>query len=107
MGADIMRQQDSDDRRKRVTERARRLWVEAGSPASGPDGYRDLASELIAIEEAGDSALKPVTESGPFGEPVEETAPVANLGEFPSLSDEGEQTYPPRPPAAPAPTRRG
>ena len=100
-----MRQQDSDDRRKRVTARAHHLWIEAGSPASGPDAYRDLASELIAIEEAGDTALKPVEETGPFGEPVEETAPVANLGEFPTISDEGEQTYPPRlPPTAP---RRG
>ncbi|MGV8840023.1 MAG: DUF2934 domain-containing protein [Bauldia sp.] len=93
-----MRQQDSDDRRQRVTRRARELWIEAGSPAPGPDAYRDLASELIAIEEAGDTALKPVETAGPFGEPVEETAPVANLGEFPTIVDEGEQTYPPRRP---------
>ncbi|MCW5714039.1 MAG: DUF2934 domain-containing protein [Bauldia sp.] len=94
-----MRQQDSDDRRKRVTERARHLWLEAGSPPTGPDAYRDLASELIAIEEAGASALEPVRDPGPFGEPVEESAPVANLGEFPTIVDEGEQTYPPAPPA--------
>lgn len=96
-----MRQQDSDDRRKRVTDRAHHLWLEAGSPPAGPDAYRDLASELIAIEEAGDTGLKPVEASGPFGEPIEEAAPVANLGEFPTMVDEGEQTYPPRQPAPP------
>jgi hypothetical protein len=101
-----MRQQDSDDRRKRVTERARHLWQDAGSPASGPGAYRDLASELIAIEEAGDAALEPVREPGPFGEPVEEAAPVSNLGEFPTIVDEGEQTYPPRQPEKPD-TRKG
>jgi len=100
-----MQQQESDDRRKRVTERARHLWQEAGSPASGPDAYRDLASELIAIEEAADTALEPVQDPGPFGEPVEETAPVANLGEFPTTVDEGEQTYPPRQPAAITPRK--
>lgn len=95
-----MRQEDSDDRRRRVTARAHHLWIEAGSPAAGPDAYRDLASELIAIEEAGQTALKPVAATGPYGEPVEEAAPVANLGEFPTMVDEGEQTYPPKQPDA-------
>lgn len=83
------------DRRQMVTERAERLWREAGSPPPGPEAYRDLASELIAIEESQHRTLKPVREPGPYGEPVEPTEPVENLGEFPTTTDEGEQHYPP------------
>lgn len=85
-----------DERRERVTARAERLWQDAGSPPSGPDAYRDLASELIAIEDSQLSTLKPVVQPGPYGEPIEETEPVENLGEFPTVTDEGEQTYPPK-----------
>ncbi|MGD9740588.1 MAG: hypothetical protein AB7O56_03200 [Bauldia sp.] len=83
------------DRQQRVTERAEKLWREAGSPAQGPNAYRDLASELIAIEDNQHLTLKPVHQPGPYGEPVEPAEPVENLGEFPTLTDEGDQQYPP------------
>lgn len=84
-----------DDRKARVTARAETLWRDAGSPAPGPERYRDLASELIAIEENQHLAMKPVEQPGPYGEPVEPNEPVENLGEFPTTTDEGRQSYPP------------
>ena len=78
---------------KRIAERADRLWQDAGRPEGGADHFLDDASMLIAIEEnpkAGtldpEEAAKPV---------VEESALMRNLGEFPTLTDQGEETtYP-------------
>jgi len=91
---------------KRLTARARELWKEAGSPASGLDAYIGRARELIAIEQHEKDTLKPVgakaRESvediplasddvlGPEGEPVEPILAVENEGEFPTLTDQGE-----------------
>jgi hypothetical protein len=91
-----MKARDNIQRRHQVTERALHLWREAGSPPAGPDAYRDLASELIAIEESQLTTLHRATEPGPYGEPVEPVLPNENLGEFPTTTDEGEQTYPPK-----------
>lgn len=49
-----------DKEERRVSERARRLWEEAGRPASGPQDYVGRARELIAIEEHQKDTLKPV-----------------------------------------------
>lgn len=89
-----------DKEERRVSERARRLWEEAGRPASGPQDYVGRARELIAIEEHQKDTLKPVgaqaRESvegipmasedafGPEGEPIEPTLAVENEGEFPT-----------------------
>ena len=81
---------------KRIAERADRLWQDAGRPEGGADHFLDDASMLIAIEEnpkAGtldpEEAAKPV---------VEESALMRNLGEFPTLTDQGEETtYPSAP----------
>jgi hypothetical protein len=51
-----------------------------------------MATELIAIEENQLLTLKPV---GRAGEPVEPRLAVENAGEFPTLTDQGEETaYP-------------
>ena len=95
-----------DKEERRVSERARRLWEEAGRPASGPRDYVGRARELIAIEEHQNDTLKPVGAQareavediplasddvlGPEGEPIEPTLAVENEGEFPTLTDQGE-----------------
>jgi hypothetical protein len=92
---------DDKTRDRRVREKARHLWQEAGAPAGREEDYLDRASELVAIEESLKDTLKPNPqheyEASPTREPVEPIEAVENLGEFPTLTDEGEETtYPDR-----------
>jgi hypothetical protein len=91
---------------RRVEEKARHLWEEAGKPASGIAAYVEQARELVAIEEHQKDTLLPtgarpkeaVEEDpiasddalGPEGEPIEPLIAVENEGEFPTLTDQGE-----------------
>ena len=95
------------DIERRIREKAERLWREAGSPSAGVDAYRDQASELVAIEDNLKDTLRspgvqprdaveddPIADDsvlGPEGEPIEPTIAVANEGEFPTLTDQGEE----------------
>ena len=97
---------------KRATEWARRLWEEAGRPASGPQASFDRARELAAIEAHEKDTLKPTGAQpqdnveddpiasddvlGPEGEPIEPALAVENEGEFPTLTDQGEGEQVPR-----------
>jgi hypothetical protein len=99
---------------KRVEARARRLWEEAGRPASGPEAYVDRARELIAIEDHQLETMRPTGARGqeaveddpiasddalgPEGEPIEPLQSVENEGEFPTLTDQGEGEQVPRRP---------
>ncbi len=104
------------DHERRVHDRARMLWEEAGRPHSGIGAYLDQARELVAIEEnqkltqrplhgsekagvEGDQVLSE-EEAGPSGEPVEPIEALENEGEFPTLTDQGEEQIPARPRAA-------
>jgi hypothetical protein len=94
------------DAERRLHERAKHLWEEAGRPASGIDAYIDRARELIAIEEHQKDTLLPTGARpkdaveddpiasddvlGPEGEPIEPLQAVLNEGEFPTLTDQGE-----------------
>jgi hypothetical protein len=94
------------DIEKRVQEKAKHLWDEAGRPASGPSAYVDQASELVAIEDHQKDTLRPTGVQpreavqddpiasddvlGPEGEPIEPVIAVLNEGEFPTLTDQGE-----------------
>jgi hypothetical protein len=82
-----------DEVEPRIRERAEKLWRERGEPAGGPDACLDLARELIAIEENHRSTLMPVDAErlGPYGEPVEPRIAIENEGEFPTLTDQGEE----------------
>jgi hypothetical protein len=97
------RPEPADDR---VRERAKHLWREAGRPGSGPESFLEEAKTILAIEdnpEAGRESLKKgYNNPGPWGEPVEE-AKVAldNEGEFPTMTDQGEQQSPRAPFARP------
>jgi hypothetical protein len=89
-----------DDLEERVRVRAFRLWQEEGCPEGMADVHWKKARELVAIEDNFDLTLQPVAETqsaGPFGEPVEPIESVENAGEFPTLTDQGEErTFPTR-----------
>ena len=93
---------DQEDIERRIRKRARHLWEEAGKPRSGIDAFLDNARTLIAIEDNPHAATKPnpITHPpniGPTGEPIEPIEAVENEGEFPTLTDQGEEhTYPSR-----------
>lgn len=77
----------------RIATRAHQLWRDAGNPEGSLAPYYEQARELIAIEENPDSGtLDPAEAAEPI---VEEASLMRNLGEFPTLTDQGdEQTYP-------------
>jgi len=90
-----MEQTDFDAWQDRVCARARVLWTDAGMPDGGPERFEEQARELLAIEENPQAATKPV-EAEPEAEPL---IAVENQGEFPTLTDQGEeQSYPARGP---------
>jgi hypothetical protein len=99
----------------RVWQRAKKLWQDAGRPAGGADGYLDQASELVAIEDNQQQTMRPLKpseraradedapmlspdEAGPTGEPIERAEVLQNLGEFPTMTDQGEEQLPSREP---------
>lgn len=87
-----MNRQDFDAWDARVRARADRLWAEAGKPDVAADFYLDDARELLAIEEVPLPTLDPIEAALPV---IEEAFIQGNLGEFPTLTDQGEeQTYP-------------
>ena len=77
----------------RISARARQMWEDAGCPEGGPDRYRDQARELVAIAENPDAGrIDPEKAAEPAIEPL---AAVENQGEFPGLTDQGEdQLFP-------------
>jgi hypothetical protein len=84
-------------REDRIREVAHRIWREEGCPHGRHEQHWQMARDLVAIEEGYESALKPADEKlGPYGEPVEEAKLEENLGEFPTLTDQGEQQPPGR-----------
>ena len=108
---------NAQDRDQRIREKAHQMWLEEGQPEGRADAHWDMATELVAIEENQLLTLKPVKNPfalSPNGEPVEPLLAVENAGEFPTLTDQGEEkAYPSAPPpqrsvasAKPGPARR-
>lgn len=97
---------------ERVWQRAKAMWNDAGRPPGGADAYIDQASELVAIEDNQMQATRPLKasergspdegasltldEAGPTGEPVEPVIALENAGEFPTMTDQGEEQAPHR-----------
>lgn len=104
-----MREQEDRERQERIRERAYRLWEAEGCPEGRAAVHWDEATELVAIEENQRLATTPVEHSmdniGPTGEPVEPLEAVRNLGEFPTMTDQGEEEVFPHQPQ-PDPTAR-
>jgi hypothetical protein len=88
-----------DDYAERVRRRAYQIWLEEGRPEGRESTHWDMASELVAIEDQQAKTTKPVRRSAGDTEVAahraEPPAPAAAMGELPTITDEGEQTYPP------------
>lgn len=92
---------DDTQREAKIRERAHRMWLEEGKPEGRADTHWDKASELVAIEESQRDTLLPNPreeyENNPTTEPIEPLQAVENVGEFPTLTDQGEEdTFPSR-----------
>jgi hypothetical protein len=86
-----------EDFDERVKQYAYRLWVEEGCPEGRSEIHWDKARELVAIEHNQKLAAKPAPRGARAGgEPVEPGEAVRNAGEFPTLTDQGEQSAPRR-----------
>jgi hypothetical protein len=92
-----------------IRQRAHHLWESEGRPDGRAEEHWEKARELVAIEQNQMRATKPnpqradVRRDPRTGEPVEPLEAVLNQGEFPTLTDQGEeQTYPS--PAVPSPS---
>lgn len=82
----------------RIQARAVRLWSEAGSPDGGHARFADQARELVALEEVAPPTIDPDRAARPV---IEEASIQSNLGEFPTLRDQGdEMTFPDSEPEA-------
>jgi len=85
---------------QRIRDRAYQIWLDEGCPEGRADLHWDMASELIVIQDNQKLTLKPlrdVQHVGSTAEPVEPLLSVENAGEFPTLTDQGEEnTYPRR-----------
>jgi len=88
------------DLENRIRQRARLLWVDEGRPEGREIEYREKARELIAIEDNQHAATAPrprrPQSHAPGGEPVEPLEAIENQGEFPGLTDQGEQSMAPK-----------
>lgn len=83
-----------DQLERRVRERARRLWEEEGRPNTPEETYLDKARELVAIEDNESLTREPIgeyTSDSAGREPVEEIPLAANMGDVPTLTDQGEE----------------
>jgi Protein of unknown function (DUF2934) len=88
-----------DDIEERVRKRAYRLWQDEGCPEGRAEAHWHLARELVAIEDNQKLATKPNPQNqalGPSGEPIEPIEAVENAGEFPTVTDQGEELAYPR-----------
>lgn len=84
-----------DEREDRIRERAHQLWEEEGRPDGRADAHWFQAKEIVAVEANGEVALKPV-EGASGVPPVEPIEALTNVGEFPTLTDQGEMAVPRR-----------
>lgn len=84
---------------RRIDERTRLLWEEAGRPEGREHEYRQRARQLIAIEDNPHGASHPVPVGAEKEEERQRAEPleaVENQGEFPTLTDQGEEQTAPR-----------
>ena len=85
------------DQESRIRERAYFLWLREGCPEGRADVHWDEASELVAIEDNQRLTTKPLPPPGGDAGTIEPIEAVENAGEFPTLTDQGEeQAYPQR-----------
>jgi hypothetical protein len=88
-----------EDHTERVRQRAYQIWIGEGRPDGRESIHWDMASELVAIEENQTKTTKRVrrqpADKEIAAERAEPAKPAAAMGEVPTMTDTGEQTYPP------------
>ncbi len=83
-----------------LTKRAHALMKADHAPAEKLPDYIERARELMAIEANQSTAEIPVAEANrkldarPYGQPIEEVEALRNQGEFPGMTDQGEDRIP-------------
>ena len=82
---------------ERVRRKAYELWESEGGIHGRNEDHWRLAADLVAEEDSHRSDLLPY--QGDADQPVEEASTLENLGEFPSLADQGDDDLSNRPPA--------
>ena len=87
----------SDDREERIRRKAHQIWEDQGRPEGQAEAHWDMASELVAIEESQMSTTVPLERSKAQIDAGEPLIALENTGEFPTLTDQGEQQIPQRP----------
>lgn len=94
-----MDSKDFDAWQERIRRKSEELWEAQGRPDEGPAHFEEMARELLAIAENPHATTQPVQNPRvPDGEPL---LAVRNLGEFPTLTDQGEeQAFPDPDPGA-------
>jgi hypothetical protein len=85
-----------EDREERIREKAHKIWEEQGRPEGQAEAHWDMASELVAIEDSQMATTTPVEISKHRTNAPEPILAVENAGEFPTLTDQGEQEIPHR-----------
>jgi hypothetical protein len=86
---------------KHIRARAKRMWLDEGSPKGREDEYLERARELQAFVDHPGAALLPnpmLAHPHPEGseDPVEEAELLENLGEFPGRNtDQGDRVRAP------------
>jgi hypothetical protein len=79
----------ADDIEVRIRERAHKMWLEDGCPEGKADSHWSLAKMAIAMEDSRSQMLRPIESSE--SDPRETWV---NEAEFPTLTDQGEQSPP-------------
>jgi hypothetical protein len=79
----------SSDLENRIRARAHRIWMGEGCLDGKADSHWELAKMAVALEDARPQMLRPI--EAPIAEPLDAWA---NQGEFPTLTDQGEQSAP-------------
>jgi len=85
----------AEDLESRIQKRAYQIWEREGRPEGRSHDHWELAREEIAIEDNYRSTLRPNPSHGPDDtaertEPVEPVLSMANQGDMPGITDQGE-----------------
>jgi hypothetical protein len=73
----------------RIRRKAHELWEAEGRPEGREEFHWDEAREIIALQDVGGPPLVDLAET--LEEPVEPVEAFENQGEFPGLTDQGEE----------------
>ena len=77
-----------DDVSERIARKAYELWEAEGRPEGRQDLHWEQAREIVALEDAGGSPTIPLDKT--LDDPVEPAIAFENQGEFPELTDQGD-----------------